>query len=127
MKRIYYFEAIKEKDNIIYYDFKAYVCGTLILSQEKIYQSEVKWVRGGNKKKSKEINILRVFMNSIIYHMTEKPYRTPDLTLWNNYFNSFWVSEKIFMEWLDDQKLTNQHYTELRERLKIKIKDNNNS
>jgi len=102
------------------YTFKFYIHGFLVVSGSR----EV--VKGGNKKKSGEISAPNIFMRSSLYRSTCKPYKEPNLTLWDEYLKSFWISEGTLIKWIDRLIKWNSrdmYYVKSLKELKNKIKD----
>ena len=102
------------------YTFKFYLHEFLVVSGSR----EV--VKGGNKKKSGEISVPNIFMKSNLYNSTCKPYRKPNLTLWDEYLKSFWISEGTLIKWLDRLIMWKggyHAYVKPLKELKNKIKD----
>lgn len=58
-------------------------------------------VKGGNKKKSGKISVPNIFMNSYHYNSTNKPYRKPELDLWDKYLKSFLISKRTLLRWIN--------------------------
>lgn len=100
------------------YIFKFYLHEYLIVSGSNIV------VKGGNKKKSGKISAPNTFMNTTLYNSTGKPYRKPELDLWNKYLKSFLISERTLLKWMDRLiKNYDGMYVEMLKELKNKIKD----
>ena len=81
------------------YEFKIYYKKTIIISQ--IHHS----IKGGNKKKSGNINIISMFFSSDVRYVSSNLIKKPELYLWDVYMSSFKISEKIFNQFID-KKIT---------------------
>ena len=77
------------------YIFKFYLHEFLIVSGSHTV------VKGGNKRKSGKISAPNIFMNTFLHNSTGKPYRKPELDLWNKYLKSFLISERTLLKWMD--------------------------
>lgn len=76
------------------YTFKFYLYEILVASGIRIDKRKF-----GNKRKSIKINI--IFMKSYLYNSTGKTERKPELNLWDEYLESFWISKEMLIRWLD--------------------------
>jgi hypothetical protein len=101
-----------------FYIFKFYLHEFLIVSGSHTA------VKGGNKKKSGKISAPNTFMNASLYNSTGKPYRKPELDLWDKYLKSFLISERTLLRWMDRLiKNYDGMYVEVLKELRNKIKD----
>ena len=73
----------------------------------------------GNKRKSIKINI--IFMKSYLFNSTGKTKRKPELNLWDEYLESFWISKEELLKWINKYTKINFYYFKIMEELKNKI------
>ena len=110
-----YYEFKETADEVAIYTFKTYICEFLIVSQIVVSKYNKEKVKGGNKRKSKELSIAHIFMESSHCNLTENPYKKPELNLWNSYLSSLWISKRTFLRWIDKRitETTNKYVVKL--------------
>ena len=90
----------------IYYELEGeyYTFKTFLYDEFFIASGTGKIVKGGNKRKSKEVSVSNTFFTSYICNSTGRPIRKPDLKLWDEYLKSFQISERTLLRWINRNK-----------------------
>lgn len=104
------------------YTFEFYLHEFLVVSTKS--GNEV--AKGGNKKKSGKVSIPSTFMVSYFFCLTFNPIKKPELNLWEEYLESFWISKGTLIRWIDEKIRNNEgniYHRESLKELRNKIKD----
>jgi hypothetical protein len=63
-------------------------------------------------------------MKSYLHNSTGNTKRKPELNLWDEYLESFWISKEELLEWINRYTKNDTYHSRIMVELKNKIKDN---
>lgn len=92
---------MKDRIKIYWYSESGqYIFKIFLYNEFLIVSGTRKIIKGGNKKKSRDISISNMFMASYLYNSTGKPIKKPDLDIWDKYLNWFQISKRTLFKWI---------------------------